>query len=52
MQERLRFLLAKNQSGDLTPEERRELDEYERVEHLIIMLKLGNLPYLTRQPSA
>ena len=52
MQERLRSLLAKNQSGDLTPDERQELDEYERIEHLIIMLKLGNLPYLTRQPSA
>jgi hypothetical protein len=51
MQGRLRSLLAKSKSEDLTPDERRELDEYERIEHLIIMLKLGNLPYLTRQPS-
>lgn len=51
MQERLRSLLAKSKNEDLTPDERRELDEYERIEHLIIMLKLGNLPYLTRHPS-
>lgn len=51
MQERLRSLLAKNQSGDLTPNEWRELDEYERIEHLIIMLKLGSLPYLTPRPA-
>ena len=48
MQERLRTLLAKNQSGNITPTEIEELNEYERIEHLAIMLKLGNLPYLTR----
>jgi hypothetical protein len=47
MQEQLRSLLAKNQAGTLTAAERQELDEYERIEHLIVMLKLGNLPYLT-----
>jgi hypothetical protein len=52
MQQCLRSLLAKSQSEGLNPDERRELDEYERIEHLIIMLKLGNLPYLTHQPSA
>jgi len=51
MQERLRSLLAKSHAEILTPAERQELDEYERIEHLIIMLKLGTLPYLTRQPS-
>ncbi|MCY7391291.1 MAG: hypothetical protein LH647_07265 [Leptolyngbyaceae cyanobacterium CAN_BIN12] len=51
MQERLRSLMTKSKSEDLTPDERRELDEYERIEHLIIMLKLGNLPQLTRQPA-
>lgn len=52
MQERLRSLLAKSNHEALSPEERRELEEYERIEHLVIMLKLGNLPYLTQQPSA
>ncbi|MBD1855473.1 MULTISPECIES: hypothetical protein [Leptolyngbya] len=47
MQDRLRSLLARNQEGVLTPAERQELDEYERIEHLMVMLKLGNLPYLT-----
>lgn len=48
MQERLSTLLAKNQSGNITPTEIEELNEYERIEHLVIMLKLGNFPYLTR----
>ena len=47
MQERLRFLLRRSSEGILTPEESQELDEYERIEHLIILLKAGNLPYLT-----
>lgn len=47
MQDRLRSLLARNQAGVLTPAEQQELDEYERIEHLMVMLKLGNLPYLT-----
>ncbi|MEY2985022.1 MAG: hypothetical protein RLZZ568_1639 [Cyanobacteriota bacterium] len=44
MQERLSNLL--NRQGDLTPSEQSELDEYERIEHLIIMLKAGNLKNL------
>jgi hypothetical protein len=44
MQERLRTLL--NRSGNLTPSEQAELDEYERIEHLVIMLKAGNLKNL------
>ncbi|MEM8642251.1 MAG: hypothetical protein AAGG51_26065 [Cyanobacteria bacterium P01_G01_bin.54] len=47
MQNRLRFLLDRNQTGTLTPTEAAELNEYERIEHLIVMLKIGNLPYLT-----
>ncbi|MCD8486905.1 MAG: hypothetical protein LRZ84_09255 [Desertifilum sp.] len=47
MQERLSTLLVKNQSGNITPGEVAELNEYERIEHLVIMLKLGNLPDLT-----
>ncbi|MEB3191098.1 MAG: hypothetical protein VKL42_12215 [Snowella sp.] len=41
MQERLRTLL--NRLETLTPSEQAELDEYERIEHLVIMLKAGNL---------
>lgn len=52
MQDRLRAapqipqgsLLARNQEGSLTPAERQELDEYKRIEHLMVMLKLGHLP--------
>ena len=46
MQSRLQTLLARSQAGELTTTEQRELDEYERIEHLMIMLKAGNLPYL------
>ncbi len=38
-QERLRRLLALNQSGLLSPEEQAELDELETFEHLITLLK-------------
>lgn len=46
MQERLRYLLGRSDDGLLTSEETQELDEYERIEHLIILLKAGNFPYL------
>jgi len=51
MQERLQSLLAKSKTSELTLAEQRELDEYERIEHLVIMLKLGNLSSLTRQAN-
>lgn len=47
MQLRLETLLARSHAGQLTPTEATELDEYERIEHLIVMLKAGNLPHLT-----
>ena len=47
MTERLRTLMAREAAGDMTPAERAELDEYERLEHLMIMIKAGNLHYLT-----
>ncbi|MBD2093439.1 hypothetical protein H6F67_26725 [Microcoleus sp. FACHB-1515] len=50
MQERLRSLLDRAQAGDLTSSEQAELDEYERIEHLVILLKAGNLKALTSQP--
>jgi hypothetical protein len=47
MQERLKDLLAKSASGQLNSAEEQELHEYERIEHLIIMLKSGSLRYLS-----
>jgi hypothetical protein len=52
MQERLRTLLARERAGELTGAELLELDEYERIEHLVIMLKAGSLPYVTSRSSA
>lgn len=50
MQSRLRTLLVRSKAGELTPTELKELDEYERIEHLVVMIKAGNLPYLTNTP--
>lgn len=50
MQERLRTLLQLGKAGELTPTEQKELDEYEQIEHLVIMLKAGSLPYITTTP--
>lgn len=49
MTERLRTLLARQAAGDITPVETAELDEYERIEHLMILIKAGNFPSLTNQ---
>jgi hypothetical protein len=46
MQERLRTLVTRSKAGELTPVEVKELDEYERIEHLMVMIKAGNLTYL------
>jgi hypothetical protein len=46
MQTRLKDLLSKSDSGQLNSIEQQELDEYERIEHLIVMLKTGSLGYL------
>ncbi|WP_279606320.1 hypothetical protein [Aetokthonos hydrillicola] len=40
--------MLRSKAGELTPPEQRELDEYERIEHLIVMLKAGSLPHVTR----
>jgi hypothetical protein len=50
MQERLRTLLQLSKAGELTPTEQKELDEYEQIEHLVIMLKAGSLSYITTTP--
>lgn len=46
MAERLRTLIERERAGNSTPAEKAELDEYERLEHLMIMIKTGNLQYL------
>lgn len=48
MQERLGTLIMKSKSGNITANELSELGEYERIEHLIVMLKSGNLKFLNR----
>ena len=45
MCDRMAILLARSKAGELIPSEQRELDEYERIEHLVIMLKAGSLFY-------
>ena len=39
-QQHVRDLLAANRDGTLTDDQRRELDEFERIEHLVRMLKI------------
>jgi len=47
---RLTLLLERSRSGLLTPAEQAELDEFERIEHVVVLLKAGSLPHLTSQP--
>ncbi|MFN0108296.1 MAG: hypothetical protein ACKVZH_05520 [Blastocatellia bacterium] len=47
MRDRLKSLLARERTNETTPFEKAELDEYERIEHIVVMLKAGNLPYVT-----
>ncbi|MEI2611152.1 MAG: hypothetical protein V9G20_21180 [Candidatus Promineifilaceae bacterium] len=51
MQARASFLLEKNREGALTELENRELDEYVKINHLVIMLKGGALSFLTGQDN-
>jgi len=46
MMERLQTLIAREKAGDITPAEKAELDEYERLEHLMVMIKAGSFNYL------
>lgn len=47
MTDRLRTLLERESKGEITLAEKAELDEYERLEHLMVMIKSGGLNYLT-----
>ena len=49
MQVQLQCLLELNQSGQLTPSQQAALDEYEHIEHIVVMLKAGNLKNLVDQ---
>lgn len=46
MTARQRTLLAREAADNITPAEKAELDEYERLEHVMVMIKSGNLRYL------
>jgi hypothetical protein len=46
MQQRLRYLCDRAEDT-ITLEESQELEEYEQIEHLIVLLKSGNLSSLT-----
>ena len=50
MQARLMTLLDRSRAGRLTPAEQAELDEFERIEHVPVLLKAGSLPHLTSRP--
>lgn len=43
VQQRLRTLLERSQAGVLTSTEQAELDELERIEHIVVMMKTGAL---------
>jgi 5-methylcytosine-specific restriction endonuclease McrA len=47
MANRLRTLLGRESEGEITMVETAELDGYERLEHLMVMIKSGNLQHLT-----
>ncbi len=52
MTDRLRTLLEREGKGETTLAEKAELDEYERLKHLMVMIKSGNLRRLTRARAA
>lgn len=47
MTDRLRALLAREGANNMNSAEKAELDEYERLEHLMIMIKAGILRALS-----
>ena len=47
MTARLRELIQKERAGMISPSEKEELEEYGKIEHVIRMIKIGALPYLT-----
>lgn len=47
MQARLQTLLDRSRSGEISEAEEAELDEFERIEHLVVLIKTGTLSSLT-----
>jgi hypothetical protein len=47
-QTRVQALLDANRNASLTPDERRELDEFDQVEHMVRMLKIKAREKLAR----
>ncbi len=43
MADRLRTLIKREAAGEISQVEKDELDEYERLEHLMVTIKAGNL---------
>lgn len=50
MQQRLDVLLERSHAGTLTAAEHEELNEMERIEHLVVMLKTGALRAFSPMP--
>ena len=48
-QERVRNLLLRNNSGELTEDEKRELDQFGQLEHLMQLVKARAHQYVDRQ---
>lgn len=46
MAERLRTLLNREAAGEISQVEKDELDEYERLEHLMVTIKAGNFRHM------
>jgi hypothetical protein len=44
-------VLARNKAGDINPRELKKLDEYERIEHLIVMIIASNLSAVKGVPG-
>lgn len=49
MQERLQTLVNRSRTADITATEQAELDEYEQIEHLMVLIKSRNLRALPSQ---
>jgi len=47
VRQRLQTLLERDRAGLLTDVEQTELAEFEQIEHLMVMIKAGVLPYLS-----
>lgn len=47
MTERLRTLVRRQTAGEITAAEMAEIDEYERLEHLMVMIKSNAFRHLT-----